>query len=196
MYVVDWLHKQAQNTPDKTALVDLASGRAWTYRQFNARASGVADYLLTRPGLQPGARVAVLAHNSSDYLELLYGCAKAGMVMVCLNWRLAPAELLPILRDADPAVLVYGQPFAATAEALRAQLPGLQAQRAVVIGAAQEGGAARAYEDCLAGAAGRVIEMPPRRMDELWHLLYTSGTTGKPKGVMQTYGMVYFNAVN
>ncbi|SFM00097.1 acyl-CoA synthetase [Rugamonas rubra] len=198
MYVVDWLHKQALHRPDQTALVDLASGREWTYRQFNERASRVADYLLTRAGLQPGARVAVLAQNSSDYLELLYGCAKAGMVMVCLNWRLAPAELLPILQDAEPALLVYGQPFGATAEALRAQLPGLRARQAVVIGAtggAEQAGA-RGYEDCLAGACGDAIEMQPRGMDEVWHLLYTSGTTGTPKGVMQTYGMVYFNAVN
>ncbi|MDC8757181.1 acyl-CoA synthetase [Janthinobacterium fluminis] len=195
MYVVDYLHKQALQHPDKIALVDVASGRTVSYRQFNERASRFAEYLLGACRLQPGARVAVLAHNSSDYLELLYGCAKAGMVMVCLNWRLAPAELLPILRDADPAVLVYGPPFADSVRTLRAQLPQMQAWRCIVVGAAGDG-AAPGYESCLAGASGQVIEMPPRGMDEVWHLLYTSGTTGTPKGVMQTYGMVFFNAVN
>lgn len=195
MYVIDCLHKQALHRPDKIALVDVASGREVSYRQFNERASRFAEYLLARGDLPPGGRVAVLAHNSSDYLELLYGCAKAGMVMVCLNWRLPVAELLPILQDADPVLLVYGQPFAATAQTLLAQLPQLRESATVVIGVA-DGGTAAPYEDCLASASGSVIEMPARGMNEVWHLLYTSGTTGKPKGVMQTYGMVFFNAVN
>ena len=198
MYVVDWLHKQALHIPDKIALVDVASGRELSYRRFNERASRCAEYLLGL-GLAEGARVAVLAHNSSDYLEWLYGCAKAGMVMVCLNWRLPVAELLPILADAEPDLLVYGRPFEENAQALLAQLARLRQRAAVVIGDAGDASAnanAVPYEACLAGASGRIIEMPARAMDQVWHLLYTSGTTGKPKGVMQTYGMVFFNAVN
>ena len=201
MYVVDWLHKQALHRPDKVALQDLASGRAVTYRQFDERASRFAEYLLTSCALEPGARVAVLAHNSSDYLEMLHGCAKAGMIMVCLNWRLQLAELLPILQDADPALLVHGSAFAATAHGIRMGLPQLQRWPAIVLGASDTANAFDAadvidYENCLASASGRVIEMPARGMNETWHLLYTSGTTGKPKGVIQTYGMVFFNAVN
>jgi len=198
MYVIDWLHKQAMHRPDKVAMVDLASGREITYRQFDERASRFAEYLVESCKLVPGERVAVLAHNSSDYLELLHGCAKAGMIMVCLNWRLPAAELLPILEDADPALLVYGSAFAATAESVLSQLPRLPDSRVVVIGVAKgtNGTNALDYETCLACATGRVIEMPPRGMNDVWHLLYTSGTTGKPKGVIQTYGMVFFNAVN
>src|SRR5437868_8315992 len=123
MYVVDWLHKNALHTPDKVALVDVESGRAVTYRQFDERASRFAEYLSERLRLAQRARVAVLAHNSSDYFEMLYGCAKAGMVMVCLNWRLPAAELLPILRDCSPDVLVAGDGFLATAAALSDALP-------------------------------------------------------------------------
>ncbi|XQU67293.1 hypothetical protein OJJOAM_000024 [Cupriavidus sp. H18C1] len=111
MYVVDWLHKHAQHRPDKIALVDVDSGRQISYRQFDERASRFAEYLADTLALAPGSRVAVLADNSSDYLEMLYGCAKAGMVMVCLNWRLAPAELKPILDDCTPQVLVAGDGF-------------------------------------------------------------------------------------
>src|SRR5690606_287347 len=88
MYVVDWLHKQALHHPDKPALVDSATGEARSYRQVDERASRFAELLAARWRLAPGARVAVLAGNSTDYLEMLYGCAKAGVVMVCLNWRL------------------------------------------------------------------------------------------------------------
>lgn len=196
MYVVDWLHKHALHMPDKVALVDVESGRTVTYRQFDERASRFAEYLGERLRLAPGARVAVLAHNSSDYFEMLYGCAKAGMVMVCLNWRLAAAELLPILRDCSPDVLVAGDGFLATAAALADALP----LRAVLHLADDESadvpGGWTEYEAMLAGSSGRVIEMPCRDEHEVWHLLYTSGTTGQPKGVIQTYGMVFFNAVN
>ncbi|WP_420997186.1 acyl-CoA synthetase [Cupriavidus sp. 30B13] len=195
MYVVDWLHKHARHMPDKIALVDAESGRAVTYRQFDERASRFAEYL-GGLGLAPGSRVAVLAHNSPDYFEMLYGCAKAGMVMVCLNWRLPEAELLPILRDCAPAVLVAGDGFLATAAALSRALP----LRAVLHLADDESadvpGGWTEYEAVLASASGRLIEMPCRDEHEIWHLLYTSGTTGRPKGVIQTYGMVFFNAVN
>ena len=100
MYVVDWLHKQALHHPDKPALIDSATGEARSYRQVDERASRFAELLAARWRLAPGARVAVLAGNSADYLEMLYGCAKAGVVMVCLNWRLPATELAPIIDDA------------------------------------------------------------------------------------------------
>jgi len=103
MFVVDWLHKQALHRPHKTALIDVATGRHWTYRQFDERASRVAQALREQLGLASGDRLAVLASDSSDYFELLFGCAKASVVMVCLNWRLPAAELLPILEDCSPA---------------------------------------------------------------------------------------------
>ncbi len=191
MYVIDWLAKQAANYPDKTALVDLAANRRLSYRQFNERAGRFAAYLAEAWGIRPGDRVAVLAPNSSDYLEMLYGCAKLGAVMVCLNWRLSAVEHLAVLDDAGPRALVFGAEFAAVAAQLR-EHPAIE--RALRLGGADDG--LPEYENCLAAVAGPAPEMPCRGMDELWYLLYTSGTTGKPKGVLQTYGMAHFNGVN
>lgn len=195
MYVVDWLHKNAQHTPDKLALVDVHSGRRVTYRQLDERASRFAEVLAQQLRLAPGARVAVLAHNSAAYFEMLYGCAKAGMVMVCLNWRLPVAELLPILEDCTPDVLVAGDGFIDVATDL------VRARPMQVLYLAGEPSACapagwREFEAALASASGHIIDMPCRDEHEIWHLLYTSGTTGRPKGVIQTYGMVFFNAVN
>ncbi len=76
MYVIDWLHKNAQHFPDKVALVDVESGRQVTYRHFDERASRFAEYLRDHLQLAPGTRVAVLAHNSSDYFEMLYAAPR------------------------------------------------------------------------------------------------------------------------
>src|SRR5690606_22740689 len=188
MFVVDWLHKQAQHHPDKLALVDVASGRSFRYRDFDERASRFAEWLREHWRLAPGDRLAVLAHNGSDYLEMLYGCAKAGVVMVCLNWRLPAPELQPIVDDAAPAAFVCSEEFVPVARQVFQGLPGL------VCGT--HAADWPAYESALAAASGEVVEMPTRGMDETWYLLYTSGTTGRPKGVIQTFGMAFFNAVN
>ncbi len=192
MYVVDWLHKQAEHHPHKVALIDVASGRELTYAQLDERASRFAELVVERWRLPEGERVAVLAGNSIEYLEMLYGCAKAGVVMVCLNWRLPAAELEPILDDCVPAALVVGEAFEAVGDALCARRPGMR--RLSV--RATPGDAWPDYERAIAASSGRIVEMPCRPMDAVWHLLYTSGTTGRPKGVLQTYGMVFFNAVN
>lgn len=191
MYVIDWAAKGAANYPDKTALVDLATGRRVSYRQFNARASRFALYLRDTWGLRPGDRVAVLASNSSDYFEMLYGCAKLGAVMVCLNWRLSARENLAVLDDASPRALVFSAEFAAAAEELRTHRC---IERTMSLAGSIEG--LPEYEAALAAASGNTLDMPCRGLDEVWYLLYTSGTTGKPKGVLQTYGMAHFNGVN
>ncbi len=191
MYVIDWAAKGAANYPDKTALIDLATGREVSYRAFDQRASRFALYLRDTWGIRPGDRVAVLASNSSDYFEMLYGCAKLGAVMVCLNWRLSARENLAVLDDSSPRALVFSTEFAAVADELRAHSA---IEHAMSLGGRVADLAE--YETCLAAASGNSLEMPCRGLDEVWYLLYTSGTTGKPKGVLQTFGMAHFNGVN
>src|ERR1035437_2836476 len=108
MLIPDWLARQAQQFPDKMALVDLFSGRDVSYAQLNDRANRCAEFLRDQWGLKPGDRVAVLAHNSAEYVELLYGCGKVGLILVCLNWRLSVDELRSILEDAQPGAMIFG----------------------------------------------------------------------------------------
>ena len=122
MYTFDWLAKQADLRPDKTALVDAATGRRFTYPQFHGRAGRFAEFVRREWRLAPGERVALLAPNSSDYFEILWGCAKAEVTLVCLNWRLALPELEFIMRDATPVALVYDPAFADAARALAERL--------------------------------------------------------------------------
>ncbi|MGH6629363.1 MAG: AMP-binding protein, partial [Burkholderiales bacterium] len=172
-------------------MIDLETGRHFTYRQLDERASRCAEFLREVWRIQPGERVAVLAHNGSDYVELLYACAKIGAIQVCMNWRLSVEENLGVLVDCGAVALAFSAEFDAQAQALAAAR-GIT--RLVRLGGAAEG--VPGYEEALAARSGRAIEMPCRPMDETWYLLYTSGTTGKPKGVIQTYGMTFFNGVN
>jgi len=191
MQVPDWLVKHARQFPDKTALVDLHSGRRVSYAQLNERASRFAEFLNERWHVQPGDRVAVLAHSSTDYVEMLYGCGKLGAVMICLNWRLSVDELKGILDDAQPVAMVWGEEFEAAGVAL-ADIFGLKNR--MVTGAPRPDVAG--YEGALAEMSGATVEMPWRDHGHVWHMLYTAGTTGRPKGVPQTWGMAFTNAVN
>ena len=191
MLTFDWLAKRADLSPHKTALVDAATGREWTYAQANDRAGRLAAYLRDELGVRPGDRVAILAHNSTDYIEVLYACAKIGAILVCLNWRLAPPELRFILDDSTPRVLVYDPAFAPAVAALRGQT-----SLGRYLPLVPDDSGATAYEDALAAQAGQVVTMPPRPLDDAWYILYTAGTTGRPKGVVQTFGMTLFNALN
>lgn len=192
MYTFDWLAKQADFRPDKVALVDAATGRRFTYPEFNPRASRFAEFVRDEWSLAPGDRIALLAHNSSDYFEILWGCAKAEVMLVCLNWRLAVPELEFIFQDATPTGFIYDPAFAEAARELKRRT-GITKVIALDSQAPPED---ITYEDALASSSGRPIVMRPRGLDEPWHLLYTAGTTGRSKGVLQTFGMVFYNALN
>ena len=191
MLIPDWLVKHAQQFPHKTALVDLYSGSRVSYAELDERASRCAEFLRDQWGIKAGERIAVLAHNSAEYVELLYACGKIGALMVCLNWRLSLDELRGIVEDAQPGAIVFGTEFEANGMAL-AKAFGLG--RCMVLGDARVG--AIGYAASLASSSGARLVMPWRQHDEVWYLLYTAGTTGKPKGVVQTFGMAFTNAVN
>ena len=192
MYTFDWLAKQADFRPNKIALVDAATGRRYTYPEFHLRASRFAEFVREEWGLAPGDRIALLAHNSSDYFEILWGCAKAEVMLVCLNWRLAVPELEFIFQDSTPTAFIYDPAFAEAAQEIK-RSTGITKVMALD---SQIQPDEITYEAALASSSGRPIIMRPRGLDEPWHLLYTAGTTGRSKGVVQTFGMVFYNALN
>ena len=130
---------------------------------------------LVAAGLRPGDRLAVLARNTPEFYELLFGAARAGVVLVPLNWRLAPPELAAILADADPALLVAGSDLMALAPA------GVEA---IVL---EDGYSA--WRD--AGGTGDTVAHDPRP-DDVVLQLYSSGTTGLPKGARLTHANLAF----
>lgn len=189
----DWIAFHADRTPDKLAMVDEATGRQFTYAQMNDRAARMAGYLREAWGVQPGDRIAILAKNSTDYFELQYACSKLGAMMLPLNWRLAEQELRFILGDAGALGIVYDGEFAARIPGLR--VPGLTHLLRLDFGAAPADDAP-AYEDALEQTSLRATMSPLASHDDPMMIMYTAGTTGRPKGVLITHGMMLWNAVN
>lgn len=177
----DWIANHAVRRGDAIAAIDLATGRRFSYREFHARIDGLAAGLAGEFGVGRGDRVAVMAVGSTDVFEVQFACFRLGAIFVPLNIRLADAELAVILADCGPSVLVHDAAHAARAAALSG------AWRLLPTG---EGSA---FER-MAASGHRPGEYPHMRLDESGTLLYTSGTTGQPKGVIVTYAMNLFNA--
>ncbi|MBA1147220.1 long-chain fatty acid--CoA ligase [Ectothiorhodospiraceae bacterium WFHF3C12] len=187
----DLLDKQAQLRPNDTALVDDTAGRELTYAELDQRASAMARALREELGLSAGDRVAMLAQNSAEFFELLFACAKAELILVPLNWRLAVPELTYVLEDCEARAIVFEDMFAEQVSALRKTFADLVPVR---LGESHDAGE-QSFESLIAGNPGRYV-MPERMLGDTWYVLYTSGTTGKPKGVVQTFGMAVFNHLN
>ncbi len=182
----DWIAHFARRTPDKLAVVDLASERRLDYAQFDARISHLATHLRDGVKIARGDRVAVLAHNTTDTLEVQFACGRIGAVFLPLNTRLTVPELQYIVGDAAPKLMIHDAALAdlALAVAKRCQVPS-----ALLLGA---GGS---YEAAIA-AARPLDHAEIVTLDDMSTIMYTSGTTGQPKGAIITHGMTFWNCVN
>jgi len=103
----DWIAHFGRRTPDKLAVVDLASERRFSYAQFDARISRLAAHLRDTLNIARGDRVAVLALNTSDTLEVQFACGRLGAVFLPLNTRLTVPELQYIVGDAAPSLMIH-----------------------------------------------------------------------------------------
>ena len=184
----DWIAHHARFAPRAEAAHDLASGRRFTYAQFDERITRGALWLASAFGVKRGDRVAVLSMNDTDVFELQFACRRLGAIFVPLNWRLAIPELEFIVRDAGPVVLIHGQEFADAALAVAKAV-------GVPHTADLANGQSSAYEAGLAAATG-TLDPPALDLSEIWTLMYTSGTTGRPKGAQITYQMCLFNSIH
>jgi len=181
----DILARRAELGPRRIALEDLTSGEQLTYHDLHRRA-GRAAALLQALGIGAEDRVALLCRNRIEFFEVLFACARLGAILVPLNWRMPAAELVPLLEDCDARLLLHGAEDAETAAEL-----GKRGAAQLDFDDSGPGGYA-AQRDALQPLTGRT-SWPA---DATWYLLYTSGTTGRPKAVIQTYGMALANYVN
>ncbi|MBB4190362.1 fatty-acyl-CoA synthase [Rhizobium aethiopicum] len=177
----------ARVAPDRQAVFEIATGRQLSYAELNMRIARCAGFLDNILGARrDGARIAMLARNSIDSIVLAFACQRVGAVYVPLNWRLGAAELRPILADCAPALLVYDEEFSEVVASLADADPDM----AVISTADGPAGLAARIE------ASVTADPVSEDADRACVLLYTSGTTGQPKGVVITGRNAFFAAVN
>jgi fatty-acyl-CoA synthase len=182
----DWIAHHARNSGNDVACVDLHENRRLTYRELDARVNRLAGWLKAA-GVGRGERAAILAQNTTDHFELQFACGRLGAIFTPLNWRLTVPELSFIVGDAAPRVLIHDPEFAETAAALVRVVPGLKLLQRL--------GPASDYERALASAEPLAAPDVVTH-DDVSTIMYTSGTTGRPKGAMITHGMTFWNCVN
>jgi len=181
------IERNAAFAPDKPAL--HFEGGTLSYAAFAARIEQTARALKSELGVSPGDRIAILSLNRPDYLVLLYACARLGAILVPLNWRLAVAEQEFILSDAAANVLVLEQAFAAVLPALEKSLP-----ETAVVGLDFVPGSGTAFDALLAQASGDGRN-PHVDLSCPLLIVYTSGTTGRPKGAVLRQEALLWNGV-
>jgi fatty-acyl-CoA synthase len=187
MDLSDLIDRNAAFTPEKPAL--RFEGRTLTYAAFAERIEVAARALRSDLGIGPGDRVAILSANRPEYLVLLYACARLGAMLVPLNWRLAVPEQLFILGDAEIGALFVEEAFAAVLPPLAAALPKV---RPVGLDFAPPGG--RSFEALLASGSGEGRGAGADLSSPLL-IVYTSGTTGRPKGAVLRQDALLFNGL-
>lgn len=194
MQTVNLLSQRANLTPDREALLFVGAGSSqrYSYAELNVRANRLANWLHDELGVRKGDRVSILAHNSIAHIDCFYGLAKLGAIFAPLNWRLAAKELRPIINDFEPKVLIVGPEFTDVVAEFRASV---KIDHYIAVEGAQLEDAL-SYETSVAQAAATEPASPLLADDDTWLILYTSGTTGQPKGALIPHRQVVYNCIN
>ncbi|MDT4936511.1 MAG: fatty-acyl-CoA synthase [Pseudonocardiales bacterium] len=188
VFATDWAAHNAAWFADAPALDQLEDGRALTWRQVDAQVTRLAG-ALAELGVAKGDRIAVLAENDIRTILMQFACMRIGAILAPLNWRLAVPELVALCQDFTPVLMVHDETWADVASSV-----------------AEGAGVARSATWGIAGARHDIDAMIATgpsyraRREHLWsdptHILYTSGTTGIPKGAVSTFGTLAGAAVN
>jgi len=195
MFHGDLLGERARLTPESEALVLSDGSLRMTYRELDLHAQRAAVAMSAELHLAKGDRVGLLAHNCIEFVEIFFAAGKGGIILVPLSTRATVHELEGIVRDSGLRALIYGEGFEEAAESLRAKC-GLGK---LVRISTDDSLDAVSYRDLKLAAAQLhtlEVQLPPCMPDDIYCLLYTSGTTGKPKGVMVPHRMVAWNGYN
>lgn len=190
-HAADLLTRRVELTPNRTALVEVATGSQYTFAELNQRANRLANFLLDL-GIQKGDRVSILGHNSIVYVDLLYGLGKIGAILAPLNWRLTSRELAYIAGDCRPRVILCGPEFTGLLAEIHKEV---SFETVIAVESAQVEGALD-YDQCLAAAASHEPARPDLSGEDPYCILYTSGTTGRPKGAVLPHRQVLWNCIN
>ncbi len=190
------LRNNARNYPDRPGCLDQA--REYTFKQWNERACRIANGL-KEMGVGYGDRVAVIAYNRVEWMEIYAACAKGGQVAVPIMFRLTPLEYKYIVNHAECKAFIVEEPFAEGVDSIRGNLESIPDNNYILIANGREKDGYINYESFIAQSSA---DEPDILVDsaDTWTIMYTSGTTGKPKGAVRTHesymAMYFLNNIN
>lgn len=185
----DWFDRWALYSPDHLALTDEESDRSFTYAECNRIINRTALVLRDEFAVTRGDRIAVLATNTVEYVFVFFAAQKLGAILVPINFRLAPREIGHILTDCSPMLFSFQQQFAALVDEIPQELP---AGMRKMFFDGPDSLTVRMYDEALPAQ----VLLQESDFDAPVMVLYTSGTTGAPKGAVITHGMLFWNSVN
>ena len=186
MYQEDWIGKWATYSPNKVAIKELESGRTLTYKQLHEVGKRLAWYFQEQVMGKAGDRVVVLAENCAAYVGLFSMAQQTGAVLVPLNYRLSTEEIDYLIEDAEPSWIIVEEKYADLISPKVRSATGVTLQS---LGALEH----YCYEEN--GAVGDISAPNYQENDPLF-ILYTSGTTGRPKGAIYSHKMLFWNSIN
>lgn len=195
MYVGDILGRRALYTPDQLAVVDAGKTphRTFTYVEMNARANRLANWLRDGGGVGKGDRVALLAHSGVEYLDVFFACGKLGAIQVALNWRLNWREMVNLINDTTPRVLIFSDEFK---DAVAGILQETDCIEHVLHIEGKGLPTSRNFEKTLSESVLRPVTTEGVTEEDIACLIFTGGTTGTPKAAQISHRMIAWNTLN
>jgi acyl-CoA synthetase (AMP-forming)/AMP-acid ligase II len=190
--LTETLKKAVKFFPEKQAIV--CGGKRWTYQEFNGRIIRLSQHLNSL-GVEKDDKVAILHPNCHYYLESYYGIARLGAASVPINYRLSPREIAFILEDSESKVLIADPMFQTQVNAIREEMVGIVQILWTGEGAKAVESRDLNYEAALEKSPSTAVPEAPVTGEDIAQIYYTSGTTGRPKGVMLSHKNVCTHAL-
>lgn len=201
MYIGDWMERGERYFPDALAVVDAAKGDAgrFTYREMNARANKLANWLQDVAGVTRGDRVGMIALNGVEYLDAFFACGKLGAIFVPFNWRSHWRELIELIHLTAPKAILFSDEFRESVRVV-SDATNLELECSSVTHYLHLEGDGIAgsllYETTLQAQSENPIRNDVVDAEDVVCLLFTGGTTGSPKAAQISYRMIAWNTLN
>ncbi|MEM8523948.1 MAG: o-succinylbenzoate--CoA ligase [Bacteroidota bacterium] len=181
--ITDWFSKWAVYSPNKIAIKEQESGSEFSFQALNDYANQASNYLRSEYNITKGDRIAVLAENCVEYLILFAAAQKLGFILVPLNYRLSSSEINYLLQDAEPQLLLFEEQF--QEKVIQTDFYQTNLPKALI----------NNFLHTIQNQSTQLISTKIQANDPIF-ILYTSGSTGFPKGAKYTYKMLFWNSIN